>query len=133
MSVFYWKLPGILFWSLCVYKEYRNIWLGLEAVWQIPRSNHSIFRKNTLRRICKVRFRIILFTYLARAAIAALLLGAGIRWLARTTSITDLMLNCVALSAILDVDEFHGFEKSLRFWSCPWEILFSVFGLGGSR
>ena len=48
----------------------------------------------------------LLFTYLARAAIASLLLGAGIRWLAQTTSITDLMLNAVALNAILDVDEF---------------------------
>ncbi|CAJ1403798.1 unnamed protein product [Effrenium voratum] len=106
--------PGSLLCMLCISKGLVSFWstplsfgmLGLEAVWQIPRSNHSIFRKNTLRRICKVRFIIILFTYLARAAIAALLLGAGIRWLARTTSITDLMLNCVALSAILDVDEF---------------------------
>ena len=107
--------PGILFWSLCVYKEYRNIWLGLEAVWQIPRSDQSIFRDNTLCSICKVRFKALLFTYLARAAIATLLLGAGIRWLAGTTSITDLMLNCVALNAILDIDEFHGFA-STSFW-----------------
>lgn len=93
----------------------------------------------------------LLFTYLARAAIASLLLGAGMRWLAGapswrkmmtkhvatkkvaiaeklltlfffgflffvsqtifpiqkgTTSITELMLNAVALNAILDVDEF---------------------------
>ncbi|CAJ1387821.1 unnamed protein product [Effrenium voratum] len=96
----------ILFWSLCVYKEYRNIWLGLEVVWQIPRSDQSIFRDNTLRSICKVRFKALLFTYLARAAIATLLLGAGIQWLAGTTSITELMLNCVALNAILDIDEF---------------------------
>ena len=30
----------------------------------------------------------------------------GSRWLARTTSITELMLNCVALEAVLHVDEF---------------------------
>ena len=43
--------------------------------------------------------------------LASVLLFAGIRWLARTTSITDLMLNAVALNAILDVDEwlFAGF------------------------
>ena len=35
------------------------------------------------------RLKMLLFTYLARAAIASLLLGAGIRWLAGTTSITD--------------------------------------------
>ena len=81
-------------------------------MWWIPRSNQSIFRDNALCSIGKARFRILVFTYLARAAIATLLLGAGIRWLAGTTSITDLMLNCVALSAILDVDEFHGFATS---------------------
>eukprot|EP00438_Fugacium_kawagutii_P035026 Skav228313 [mRNA] locus=scaffold3685:6311:9463:- [translate_table: standard] len=52
------------------------------------------------------RLKMLLFTYIARAAIASLLLGAGVRWLAGTTSITDLMLNAVALNAILDVDEF---------------------------
>lgn len=73
----------ILLWSLCVYKEYRSIWLGLEVVWRIPRSKSTVFRDNTFHSICK-----------------------GIRWLAGTTSITDLMLNAVALNAILDVDEF---------------------------
>ena len=42
----------------------------------------------------------------ARASIASVLLVAGILWLARTTSIEELMLNAVALNAILDVDEF---------------------------
>mmetsp|Transcript_38039 Transcript_38039/g.81816 ORF Transcript_38039/g.81816 Transcript_38039/m.81816 type:complete len:687 (+) Transcript_38039:35-2095(+) len=96
----------ILLWSLCVYKEYRSIWLGLEVVWRIPRSKSTVFRDNTFHSICKGRLKLLLFTYLARAAIASLLLGAGIRWLAGTTSITDLMLNAVALNAILDVDEF---------------------------
>lgn len=48
----------------------------------------------------------LLLTYVARTLIASVLLLAGILWLARTTSITELMLNSVALSAILDVDEF---------------------------
>lgn len=77
----------ILLWSLCVYKEYRSIWLGLEVVWRIPRSTSgTVFRDNTFHSICIGRLKMILFTYLARAAIASLLLGAGIRWLAETTS-----------------------------------------------
>ena len=45
-------------------------------------------------------------TYACRTVIASVLLVAGILWLARTTSISELMLNAVALNAILDVDEF---------------------------
>ena len=37
--------------------------------------------------------------------IASFLLYGGILWLANTTSIKDLVLNAVALGAILDVDE----------------------------
>ncbi|CAK9112678.1 unnamed protein product [Durusdinium trenchii] len=96
----------ILLWSLCVYKEYRSIWLTSEAVWRIPRSKCTLFRDNEFHTISTGRLKILLFTYVARAAIASLLLGAGIRWLAQTTSISELMLNAVSLNAILDVDEF---------------------------
>ena len=48
----------------------------------------------------------LLLTYACRTVIATVLLVAGILWLARTTSISELMLNAVALNAILDVDEF---------------------------
>ena len=48
----------------------------------------------------------LLLTYACRTVIASVLLVAGILWLARTTSISELMLNAVALNAILDVDEF---------------------------
>ena len=43
----------ILLWSLCVYKEYRSIWLGLEVVWRIPRSKRTDFRDNTFHSISK--------------------------------------------------------------------------------
>ena len=42
---------------------------------------------------------------LARTAVAACLLIAGTQWLARTSSISDLILNAVALEAILQIDE----------------------------
>ena len=48
----------------------------------------------------------LLITYVVRVAIASVLLFGGILWLARTTSIEELMLNAVALNSILDVDEF---------------------------
>jgi len=48
----------------------------------------------------------LLTTYVVRVAIASVLLFGGILWLARTTSIEELMLNAVALNSILDVDEF---------------------------
>ena len=48
----------------------------------------------------------LLMTYVVRVAIASVLLFGGILWLARTTSIEELMLNAVALNSILDVDEF---------------------------
>lgn len=42
---------------------------------------------------------------LARTVVAFCLLIAGTQWLARTSSITDLILNAVALEAILQIDE----------------------------
>lgn len=96
----------ILLWTLCVYKEVRSIWLALEAVWQLPRSEHTVVHENAILSLSKKRFMALLFTYITRFVIAWVLLIAGVQWLARTTSITELMLNAVALNAILDVDEF---------------------------
>ncbi|CAE7292214.1 NLRC3, partial [Symbiodinium microadriaticum] len=60
----------------------------------------------TFQQISWGRFGIFLTTSIVRVAVASVLLVAGILWLARTTSISELMLNAVALNAILDVDEF---------------------------
>lgn len=69
------------------------------------------YRDNSLHSLSKGRFHLILASFVIRIVIATVLLLAGISWLARTTSITELMLNAVALNAILDVDEwlFAGF------------------------
>ncbi|CAL1172819.1 unnamed protein product, partial [Cladocopium goreaui] len=96
----------ILLWSLCVYKEFRGISLSLAAACQIPRAKKTVFKEGTFYRISFGRFGLLLFTYFTRLAVATVLLLAGISWLARTTSISELMLNAVALNAILDVDEF---------------------------
>jgi len=96
----------ILLWSLCVYKELRSVGHTLEALLQIPRTKQSIFRENMLHGLSKGRLKMLLFTLLVRTLIACVLLVSGIQWLAKTTSITELMLNAVALNAILDIDEF---------------------------
>mmetsp|Transcript_1554 Transcript_1554/g.3660 ORF Transcript_1554/g.3660 Transcript_1554/m.3660 type:complete len:710 (+) Transcript_1554:34-2163(+) len=96
----------IILWTLCVYKEFRRIWLQMEAAWTIPKKRRTVFRNNAFVCMSWGRFCALLATYLARAIIATVLLAAGILWLARTTSIEELMLNAVALNAILDVDEF---------------------------
>ncbi|CAE7660819.1 unnamed protein product [Symbiodinium sp. CCMP2456] len=96
----------ILLWSLCVYKEFRKIWHALEAATTIPKASATDFRDNTIHCLSWGRALALLITYIIRAGIASVLLVAGILWLARTTSIEELMLNSVALNAILDVDEF---------------------------
>ena len=73
---------------------------------QIPRARGTSFQNYAFSQISYGRYCLLLWTYAARAAIAGWLLVAGVLWLARTTSITELMLNAVALNAILDVDEF---------------------------
>ncbi|CAK9005799.1 Vacuolar protein sorting-associated protein 11-like [Durusdinium trenchii] len=96
----------ILLWALCVYKELRNTWQSLEAVAQLPRNQLTVIRDGHICSISHGRLMAIIATYFTRFAIALVLLIAGVHWLARTTSIADLMLNAVALNAILDVDEF---------------------------
>ncbi|CAE7530198.1 unnamed protein product [Symbiodinium microadriaticum] len=96
----------ILLWTLCVYKELRSVWLSLEATMQISKARRTTFENGVFHNISYGRYSLLLLTYAARATIASVLLAAGILWLARTTSIQELMLNAVALNAILDVDEF---------------------------
>ena len=92
--------------ACCPAQEFRRIWLQLEAVVAVPRSCRTIFRDNSFDHMSWGRFCILLVTYLARVAIASVLLFGGVMWLARTTSIEELMLNAVALNSILDIDEF---------------------------
>jgi len=95
----------ILHWSSCVYKEFRSIWLAFEAVLGIPRASNTIIAENRIDSLSMPRLLFVLATLVLRAVIAGILLVAGIRWLGRTTSITELMLNAVALNGIMDVDE----------------------------
>ncbi|CAE7217352.1 serS [Symbiodinium sp. CCMP2592] len=95
----------ILMWCLYLCNEFRAIGLSLEAVLQIPRRAYTTFDHGRFATISYLRFALYCLARITRGVIAGLLLYAGILWLANTTSITDLMLNAVALGAVLDVDE----------------------------
>ena len=88
----------ILLWNLCIYREFRSIWFVLQGIFL---SSGSEGPAPTGQRAVAMAF-----VCLGRAAIGGSLLVAGSLWLAGTTSITELMLNSVALEAVLHVDEF---------------------------
>jgi len=58
-----------------------------------------------LEGITRLRLCFALFSGVLQVTIAVILLGSGALWLTYTKSITDLMLNAVALSYIMQVDE----------------------------
>ncbi|CAK9099102.1 unnamed protein product [Durusdinium trenchii] len=95
----------ILLWCLYLCNEFRMICISLEAMLQVPRGRRTKVEHGRFITISYQRFAMYCFMRLTRATIVGLLLYAGIVWLANTTSITDLMLNAVALGAILEVDE----------------------------
>ncbi|CAK9028189.1 Uncharacterized protein SCF082_LOCUS18241 [Durusdinium trenchii] len=94
----------ILLWCLYLCNEFRTIFLSLEAVAQIPRRPKTTFQNGRFETISFARFWAYCLLRILRACIAGTLLYAGILWLGSTTSITDLILNAVALGAILEVD-----------------------------
>lgn len=95
----------ILLWCLYVGNEFRTIGLSLEAVVQIPRSDKTRYHEGRFETLSYVRFWSYVGLRLLRAGIALALLYAGILWLGGTKAIEDLILNAVALGAILQVDE----------------------------
>ena len=105
LSVFDALVSPLLDW-LC----FRKVALGIVDLHASPgcslEASETDFRDNTIHCLSWGRALALLITYIIRAGIASVLLVAGILWLARTTSIEELMLNSVALNAILDVDEF---------------------------
>eukprot|EP00439_Symbiodinium_sp_Y106_P047896 s4372_g6.t1 len=95
----------ILLWCLYVGNEFRTIGLSLEAVLQIPRSEKTRYHEGRFETLSYVRFWSYVGLRLLRAGIALALLYAGILWLGGAKAIEDLILNAVALGAILQVDE----------------------------
>ncbi|CAE7324409.1 unnamed protein product [Symbiodinium pilosum] len=95
----------IFLWCLYICNELRSSLLSLEAVAQVPRSNRTQVQRGNFMSISWSRFLVYFLLRCYRICIALGLLYAGVLWLGATTSITDLILNAVALSAVLQVDE----------------------------
>ncbi|CAE7274679.1 unnamed protein product [Symbiodinium natans] len=95
----------ILLWCIYLCREFRAIWVSIEAALQIPRAHVTIFKTGRFVTITWRRLGVYLTLRLARTVVATCLLYAGMQWLARTTNIADLILNAVALGAILEIDE----------------------------
>ncbi|CAE7248353.1 unnamed protein product, partial [Symbiodinium necroappetens] len=97
----------ILLWCMRVYKDVRRMGLVMEAWSWIPRSDYTIMNDNFgFTELSENRFYGFGSILFVCFAMDCLLLVAGIRLLASTTSISSLILDAVALEAILDIDDF---------------------------
>eukprot|EP00931_Biecheleriopsis_adriatica_P088169 TRINITY_DN62540_c0_g1_i1.p1 TRINITY_DN62540_c0_g1~~TRINITY_DN62540_c0_g1_i1.p1 ORF type:complete len:861 (+),score=144.06 TRINITY_DN62540_c0_g1_i1:119-2701(+) len=94
----------IMLWTLYICQELRDNSLSVRAVLRIPISPQTDLEDMKLTSISLGRRACFLSLRALRAAISFCLLYAGIIWLSRTTSIQDLVLNAVALGAVLDID-----------------------------
>eukprot|EP00615_Pteridomonas_danica_P011147 CAMPEP_0114355652 /NCGR_PEP_ID=MMETSP0101-20121206/20381_1 /TAXON_ID=38822 ORGANISM="Pteridomonas danica, Strain PT" /NCGR_SAMPLE_ID=MMETSP0101 /ASSEMBLY_ACC=CAM_ASM_000211 /LENGTH=167 /DNA_ID=CAMNT_0001497709 /DNA_START=445 /DNA_END=944 /DNA_ORIENTATION=+ len=61
--------------------------------------------KNSFDSISNSRYTLVMITTICRVAVVTSLGYAGTAWLANTVSVTDLILNAVALEFVLCVDE----------------------------
>ncbi|CAE7791016.1 NLRC3 [Symbiodinium sp. CCMP2592] len=100
----------ILLWNICVFKELRSIWYVLKGIllgsaWSKARLSQS----NSVQELWQLSWQrgfVMSCVCLGRICVACALLISGCIWLGHTTSITELMLNSVALESVLHVDEF---------------------------
>jgi len=105
----------LMMWTLCVLKEFRHIGDFLLAVWNLPRGSDTILavnertRRVRLEQISLQRCVMATCSGAVQFTVATTLLVVGSKWLASTVSLTDLLLNAVALQFIMEIDElvFH--------------------------
>mmetsp|Transcript_26980 Transcript_26980/g.35006 ORF Transcript_26980/g.35006 Transcript_26980/m.35006 type:complete len:798 (+) Transcript_26980:29-2422(+) len=97
----------VTMWLLTVLKEISSIISFWRAFCLLPRSNKTVLsiEGNSFDEISQTRFILVLFTTICRVAVVTSLGYAGTAWLANTVSVTDLILNAVALEFVLCVDE----------------------------
>lgn len=108
-----WLQPGvmlsvlcILLWCLCIFKEYRSIWHAMQGLYHVPKADRTTFGEGALQSMSRGRVAVLCAVCVVRIGVATMLMINGSIWLSRTTSISELMLNAVALEAVLHVDEF---------------------------
>ncbi|CAK9100246.1 Protein NLRC3 [Durusdinium trenchii] len=91
----------ILLWNICIFSELRSVWYVLRGMLLSAGASTSALKGLSWQRIA-----IMTLVCVGRAVVAGALLISGTIWLGNTTSITELMLNAVALEAVLHIDEF---------------------------
>eukprot|EP00913_Durusdinium_trenchii_P024855 g23329.t1 len=91
----------ILLWNICIFGELRSVSYVLRGILLSAGASTSALKGLSWQRIS-----IMTIVCVGRAVVAGALLISGTIWLGNTTSITELMLNSVALEAVLHIDEF---------------------------
>ena len=108
----------ILLWNICIFGELRSVWYVLRGmlmstrwvsetnenrcvadVWQFSRNFTELLVKTCMPGLSWKRTIIMTLVCVGRAVVACALLTSGSIWLGYTTSISELMLNSVALEA----------------------------------
>ncbi|CAJ1448968.1 unnamed protein product, partial [Effrenium voratum] len=93
----------ILIWSVFVIRELRTYLHSFLGLLTLRRGGLSVLTQGS-EIVSYQRLGLLILVHLCRVVMAIWLLYAGILWLASTTSIADLILNCVALEVIFEVD-----------------------------
>ncbi|CAJ1347698.1 unnamed protein product, partial [Effrenium voratum] len=88
----------ILIWSVFVIRELRTYLQSFLGLLTLRRGGLSVLTQGS-EIVSYQRLGLLILVHLCRVVMAIWLLYAGILWLASTTSIADLILNCVALEA----------------------------------
>jgi hypothetical protein len=98
----------LFLWIVTVIKEVQSAISFIQALWLVPRENNKFFsdeKNSSIVGISDIRRSLIFIVQLFRLAIVVTLGIVGITWLGNTVSVTDLVLNAVALEFVLCVDE----------------------------
>ena len=101
---------AIYVWILTVSQEFHVLDDMVYAVFALPRaatsvSDDPLTARLQLKAISMARVSWICFLVFCRVMIAGVILFAGVKFLAVTISIEDILLNAIALEFVLNVDE----------------------------
>jgi hypothetical protein len=111
---------AIFVWIVAIAKELKESLDFFHAMLSVPIGKHTVVNRAdgscSLMCISRVKLVLIGVTVVLRIAVALCLAWAGCQWLVYTMSVSDLLLNAVALQFVLDLDEYLFAALS------PWRI-----------
>jgi len=99
----------LIVWTLTVIREVSTVMRFIRAVLELPSGVETTLQLH-LRRVhiitvCHASRRVVMLASVLQLFICAALLVAGAAWLSATETQEDLLLNSVALSYVMEVDE----------------------------